>query len=239
MPKEYYYAVRIERKPGIYSMWNECLEQVNKINGARYKKFNTRKGAQDFIDGIEDINIKKRVKDKFKKKQDRKIKMKQTTLSIIKDKLVLNNKRIICFTDGACEYNGSDKACGGIGVYWNNEEYENLSEPLPGDLQTNNRAEIYAVIRALEICKDNEKILDIMTDSKYVIDAHESWIKKWIENNWMREKKPVKNRDLFERMEELIKLREKVVFTHVYGHSGIFGNEQADQLANDACFSTT
>lgn len=214
MPKAGYYAVRVGRKPGIYGTWDECKEQVLKYSNARYKKFYTRQAAQDYIDG----------KIKIKKKKDQII------------DTFFDKGAIVAYTDGACDLNGSEKAKGGIGVYWSNGEYESLSERLPDDNQTSNRAEIYAVIRALEICKDREKILEIKTDSMYVVNAYNKWIPNWIKNNWMRteKKQPVKNRDLFERMMVLINLRKRVIISYVKGHSGIDGNEKADKLATDS-----
>jgi len=205
------------------------LEQIIRYPRARYKRFNTRKGAQDFIFNKEE---KKKSKNKYQKKQERKIREKEITSSIIRGK-VSDHNRIVVWTDGSCKHNGTYKAHAGIGVHWN-DEYKNLSEHLPGELQSNNRAEIYAVIRALETCPDQKKTLDVITDSEYVINAHQKWIPRWIKNDWQRKTEPVKNRDLLERMEHLIKTRGNVVFTHVPSHSNIHENEKADQLARDA-----
>jgi len=56
---------------------------------------------------------------------------------------------IIVFTDGACKRNGKKDAVASIGVYFPNKEYEDISEVLECDKHTNQRAEIYAIIRAL------------------------------------------------------------------------------------------
>ncbi|CAG8812156.1 24929_t:CDS:2, partial [Racocetra persica] len=82
-------------------------------------------------------------------------------------------------------------------------------------LQTNNRAELYAVIRALETCEDQLKI------------------HKWKKNRWKTLKNQnVKNKDLFEKIDFLLAKRHgKVYFTYVFGHRGITGNEIADKLA--------
>ncbi|CAG8815566.1 8011_t:CDS:2, partial [Racocetra persica] len=78
----------------------------------------------------------------------------------------------------------------------------NLSERLPGSEQTNNRAEIYAAIRALEVCENKIKPLEIMTDN------------------------------LIKRLKKLIDNRIGTVrLIHVRGHLGNYGNEQADRLA--------
>ncbi|CAG8489459.1 34460_t:CDS:2 [Racocetra persica] len=122
------------------------------------------------------------------------------------------------WTDGYCKRNGLSDAIGSIGVFFGNNDSRNLSERLPGEQQTNNRAEIYAAIRALEICDKKENLI-INTDSNYVIISRDV-------------KKPKTNFDLVNRFNDLIKEREeKTYLKHVKGHSGIYGNEQADKLA--------
>jgi ribonuclease HI len=199
-----FYAVKSGRKPGIYLTWEECKTQVDRFSNAVYKKFYSKEQAEKFIE---------------KKKED---------LLFIN----INLNKIQVWTDGCSIENGSLNAKAGIGIFWNKNDSRNISERVPGD-QTNNRAEIYAVIRALESCTNKIRPLEIMTDSKYVINAAESWINKWKKNNWLTNKKElVKNKDLFEKMDELIKNRSgKVEFVYVRGHQGDYGNEQADKLA--------
>ncbi|CAG8639727.1 4697_t:CDS:2, partial [Scutellospora calospora] len=132
---------------------------------------------------------------------------------------MIEKENIFVWTDGCCENNGKKDARAGIGVYWSERNPLNLSERLPGYLQTNNRAEIFAVIRAIETCIENDKCLVIYTDSIYVI-------------NCQGVKNPKKNLDLVIRLNDLIKERKgKVVFKYVRGHRGNEGNEQADKLA--------
>ncbi|CAG8697010.1 11204_t:CDS:2, partial [Scutellospora calospora] len=118
-------------------------------------------------------------------------------------------------------------------VFWKKNDPKNLSKWLPGKEQTNNRAEIFAIIRALEICEDKRKKLEIMTDSKYVINAYEKWINKWEKNRWITScNTVVKNKDLFVRLKRLIENRIGTVkLVHVHGHQGNYGNEQVDKLA--------
>ncbi|CAG8854813.1 13783_t:CDS:2, partial [Gigaspora margarita] len=68
------------------------------------------------------------------------------------------------WTDGSAFKNGTTNARAGIGVFWKDDDTQNLSECVPGD-QTNNRAKIFAIIRAIEICNDKVKLLNIMTDN--------------------------------------------------------------------------
>ncbi|CAG8494726.1 3611_t:CDS:2 [Dentiscutata heterogama] len=203
--KPSYYAVRIGRKPGIYKTWDECQDQINKYPNSRYKKFFTLKEAQDFLFVSSHAS------------QD---------LDFVDNSV----SRLVVWTDGCSLNNGRDGARAGVGVFWG----DNHPRYIIGDKQTNNRAEITAVIRALETCPDRELPIEIKTDSKYTINAYESWIPKWIKNGWKTaDKKPVENKDLFIRLIELIETRPgKVTFTYVPGHVGIPGNEAADRLAN-------
>ena len=89
------------------------------------------------------------------------------------------------FVDGACLDNGKPWARAGYGVWFGNSSWQHLncSGTFPGR-QTNQRAEIQAAITAIEIATQEEfKSLQILTDSKYLIDGATEWIKKWWNNN--------------------------------------------------------
>jgi ribonuclease HI len=139
----------------------------------------------------------------------------------------------VVYTDGASANNGKSYASAGYGVYWGDNDSRNASVKLPGKLQTNQRAEASAVIHALEQTTADNDTLEIRTDSQYVINAATSWSKKWVENGWKASNgKEVQNRDLFEKMVNLMDKRKgEVKFTYVPGHQGVDGNEKADRLA--------
>jgi ribonuclease HI len=138
----------------------------------------------------------------------------------------------VVYTDGASSNNGKSNAKAGYGVYWGDNDSRNVSERLIGDRQTNQRAETMAIIRAVEQDIDSQETLEIRTDSQYAINALTDWSAKWQANGWMSNHKEVQNRDLFEKAIDVIEKRKgKVTFTHVAGHQGIKGNEEADRLA--------
>lgn len=138
----------------------------------------------------------------------------------------------VVYTDGASSNNGKSNAKAGYGVYWGDNDSRNVSERLSGDRQTNQRAETMAIIRAVEQDIDSQETLEIRTDSQYAINALTDWSAKWQANEWMSNHKEVQNRDLFEKAIDVIEKRKgKVTFTHVAGHQGIKGNEEADRLA--------
>lgn len=111
--------------------------------------------------------------------------------------------------------------------------YRNLSERIFDQKQTSQRAEIMALIRAIESVSDHQNIR-INSDSKYTINSLTIWHKKWEKNNWKKiNTKSVKNKDLLEKALELIRKRSgSTELNYVSGHSHIHGNKQADYLAN-------
>jgi ribonuclease HI len=96
---------------------------------------------------------------------------------------------------------------------------------------TNNRMELMAVIRGLEALKRPARVR-VTTDSQYVKQGVTQWMARWKRNGWQTaERKPVKNRDLWERLDRAVADHE-VLWHWVRGHRGHAENERADRLAN-------
>ena len=131
------------------------------------------------------------------------------------------------YTDGACSGNPGP---GGWGVYMVMEGME--SSRCGGEQNTtNNRMEMMAAIEALRALPDGTA-LTLYTDSKYLKDGLTKWIHGWKRNGWRTaSKKPVKNQDLWEQLDQLAANRS-ITWQWVKGHAGVPGNEMADQLAN-------
>lgn len=150
----------------------------------------------------------------------------------------MNQKsQIIIFTDGASRGNPGPGGWGVVMVYKSGVEDFKVVE-LGGreEHTTNNRMELTAAIKSLEFSYTlNPKpyTLTIYTDSKYLIDGITKWIFSWEKRNWVtKNKEPVLNKDLWEKLLELTKFRE-IEWKYVGGHSGIAGNERADQIATE------
>lgn len=143
---------------------------------------------------------------------------------------IRNQTEMDIYTDGCCKGNPGK---GGWGVYCkesNGTVHEYFGAE---DSTTNNRMEMTAVIRALETFSDGEGGLSIYTDSTYVYNGITKWIHGWKKNHWMNsQKQPVKNRDLWEKLDALVVKRPGISFFWVKGHANIEGNENADRLAN-------
>ncbi|ODQ68472.1 hypothetical protein NADFUDRAFT_49110 [Nadsonia fulvescens var. elongata DSM 6958] len=160
------------------------------------------------------------------------------------------------YTDGASRGNGKVGAIAGSGVYFGPNDPRNLSVPLPGDRQTNQRAEQYAINQALQVIlkeiKQNQsnetnitkiKPVRIYTDSKYSLSCLTEWNDRWEANGYKTSAgKDVENSDLIKSNIHLIReinktytecgVDSKVDIKHVPAHVGIHGNEAADRLAN-------
>ena len=131
------------------------------------------------------------------------------------------------FTDGACRGNPGP---GGWGVILRSGSHE--KELFGGEQSTtNNRMELRAAIEGLAALKRSSRVT-VTTDSQYVRQGITQWIEGWKRNQWRTSaKKPVKNQDLWQLLDELTS-RHEVTWEWVKGHSGHPDNELADALAN-------
>ncbi|MGC8506785.1 MAG: ribonuclease HI [Thiomonas sp.] len=134
---------------------------------------------------------------------------------------------IIIYTDGACKGNPGP---GGWGVVLRSGAHQKTL--FGGEQQTtNNRMELMAAIQALEALKRPSRVL-LHTDSQYVLKGMTEWIVGWKRRGWITaDKKPVKNVDLWQRLEQAA-APHTLRWAWVRGHTGDPGNELADQLAN-------
>jgi ribonuclease HI len=131
------------------------------------------------------------------------------------------------FTDGACSGNPGPGGWGALLRYGTRER-----ELFGGEKDTtNNRMELTAVIKALEALTRPMKVR-VHTDSKYVQQGISTWIHGWKKNGWKASGKPVKNQDLWQRLDEVAS-RHTVRWQWVKGHAGHTENERVDVAARD------
>lgn len=138
------------------------------------------------------------------------------------------------FTDGACSGNPGP---GGWAYILRHLATGQEKEAAEGEANTtNNRMELTAVVKGLEALKRPCRV-ELFTDSVYVGDGMTKWMPKWKSNGWKRKEKgqlkPVKNEELWRRLDELIS-QHQVSYTRVAGHSGHPENDRCDELAVDA-----
>jgi ribonuclease HI len=251
-----FYGVAVGRKPGVYTEWSAAQEAIVGWKGPKYRKFETRAEAEAFVksygtavkstkpvvpdadgslvDGVEEPPAKKPRKTP-------------------KPTNPRNGVEVV-YTDGSSLGNGRLGASAGIGVYFGDGDprfvppkhsqgdlqvtdillNRNISERLQGETQTNQRAELTAILRALETV-DLAQDLEIRTDSKYSIQCVTEWYINWERNGWKTRAGPVKNQDLVQLVRDKIEEREakggRTQFIWVKGHDTDQGNIAADRLA--------
>ena len=136
-------------------------------------------------------------------------------------------KEVEIFTDGACKGNPGPGGWGAVLRYKETEKEISGGEAST----TNNKMELTAVIKALELLKEPCRV-SLYSDSQYVCNALKlGWAKKWQKNNWMRNKKePALNPELWEQLLNLCEIHT-VDVNWVKGHAGHPENERCDRLA--------
>jgi ribonuclease HI len=214
-----FYAVAIGKTPGVYTSWDECKLQVTGFKGAIYKKFANKHLAEQFIleNGVKTIEEPSIIDAKEDFKTD-----------------------YYVYTDGACSNNGRPNAKAGIGIYFSENNPLNVSRALLTEKQTNNVAEMTAVLESYQIIESDlqsGKKIGIVTDSEYVMKSVTTHGEKNEKSGW---KKEIPNRELVKQVYEFYrKYRNSIKFIHTRAHTTktdefSLGNAAADKLANEA-----
>ena len=151
---------------------------------------------------------------------------------------------IIVYTDGSCTKCVKNKTLSGYGIYFPNKELKDVSRSFTHLPLTNQRAELYAIYKALKLITKHIKdfkTIHVYSDSEYSIKSLTEWIINWKKNDWKTAgKKPVLNQDIIKKIDCILqKYKNKISFTHVYSHTNktdehSLGNAQADKLATGA-----
>lgn len=140
---------------------------------------------------------------------------------------------LFAYTDGACSGNPGPGGWGVLMIAREGDEVVKTRELKGGEAETtNNRMELLAAISALEALA-RASAITVITDSAYVKNGVSQWIHGWKRNGWRTaDKKPVKNVDLWQRLDEA-QARHRVVWEWIKGHAGHPENERADELARE------
>lgn len=135
-------------------------------------------------------------------------------------------KKVIIYTDGACSGNPGPGGWGAILQYGNRRK-----EMSGGEAETtNNRMELTGVITALSALKEPCEV-EIYTDSQYIVNAiNQGWLRQWASHGWKRKAGPVKNPDLWEKLNGLLDTHD-VKFIWVKGHAENENNNRCDEMA--------
>jgi ribonuclease HI len=207
-----YYAVKSGIQPGIYTDWKSCEQQVKGCRGAVCKSFKTFEDAQQFIGG--------QTLSKIQEQSDV-----EKALKFVQS---IPNKDIICYTDGSAKGNPGESGSG-IYIVWPNNSYETSVAKYLGK-STNNIAELTAIKIALETVElmiqtypqlvETDTELYIFTDSEYSLNAITGKIRVNA------------NVELINSIKLIMRnYKLKINIFWVPAHSGIPGNEKANDLA--------
>lgn len=254
---ERFYGVAVGLVPGVYTDWPTAQRQLAGVKGPKYKKFSTKAEAIEFvqankkggsseiisedpINGIRSITYDPRGDPGEPSRKSRKVgtKLERAITNVFQSRSPHSASAptaLSVYTDGSSLRNGRHGASAGVGVFFGAGDKRNISEKLEGPYQTNNRAELTAILRALEVVSTSQN-LQILTDSQYSINCVTNWCLGWEENGWKNAKgQDVENqdliRDILSKTRERTRLGTSTDFTWVRGHSENPGNEAADRLA--------
>jgi ribonuclease HI len=206
-----YYAVRVGRKPGIYTNWFDAKVQIDNYFGAKYKSFPSREEAEEWMG---DVVVEK------------------TKYEVYCDGSSLGN--------GSKDARGGWGVLlkeNGVKI----RELNGSLEVGPnGEKATNQRAEIKAMIEALSLPEAQEK-MTVYSDSMYTIQCLTTYSKNWKMTDviWRKKDgKPVANQDLLEVL--FSKYNPALhALVHVAGHSGDKDNDEVDVLAKSGALRET
>jgi ribonuclease HI len=235
---------------GIFDTYKAVEKSVKKFSKAKHQAFPTLESATEYLNlnGIDnssigihfdaDNNVEVSLID-FCEKNGIPV---PADIKPVNDSSLPSDTPVV-HVDGACKNNGQENPQGGIGIFWGVEHELNQSSCIPSSdkcVPTNNRAELYAAIMAIEQAIQKKlPCLIIRSDSQYVVEGAKSYLHNWKSDESIKTRK---NADLWLKLDSLLE-KIKVNWQHVTGHSGDFGNEAADKLANKAagfeCVSPT
>lgn len=229
-----FYSVRNGREVGVFTTWEETKRSIENFPGAKFRKFKTKEEAYDFLDPT-----------------------KKPTSAISDPNADYPKDAIKVFTDGSCVPIPNEKKetskcthLAGYSVFFgDNSELNYLGYITSG--QTNQKVELLAIRRALEILKDYKKPVAIFTDSMYSINCVTRWYKNWEKNGFMTSTgKPVKHLEIIKAIRKIYK-KGNFTFVHMNSHTPKpecskdseeyiiwYGNQQADHFANLAAMKS-
>ncbi|TFK70434.1 hypothetical protein BDN72DRAFT_818756 [Pluteus cervinus] len=243
MTKAAFYAVKQGHTTGIFRTWAECELQTKGHPNAKYKKFDNAADAEAFVAGST-VAAPASTSNKSSAgaaEQSTSISMPSKFQTSAAGKKRGRSPDVdedgwdVVYSDGACKGNGKPGSVAGVGVWWGHDDPRNIAERCPGD-QTNNRAELIAIVRVLETTPPSKTRLLIKTDSQYSINCFKEWLPKWRLNGFRSSTGPVKNLGIIKYLSALLDKRKEsgqmVRLQYVKGHSGHEGNDGADYQAN-------
>ena len=209
-----FYAVSNGREVGIYTNWPQAGDSVLGFANAKYKGYITYSEAKSAMEsaGFYDFRVFDGQLTLSKSEYEKQLSSECIANAASLDETVKcqdaptlveivyknqESEAMTVFIDGSCVRNGSNNAKAGYGLFWGVDHPWNGSYTIsPEENPTNNKAELKAAIKAIQIAQENHvQRLVINSDSKYVISGITQWSDQWCKNGWKTANdEPVKNR---------------------------------------------
>lgn len=225
-----YYVVHKGKIPGIYKTWNDCKKQVDKFDGAIFKKFTNKTDAETFLK--EGFGENKKPRSVVRKENDDK----KNNTKILDETIEDETDKIFIYTDGSCIKFKNNISKGGFGIYIP-EKNVKIGAPLLNQKITNNRAEMTAIIDSIKYLDEWDllKKICIFTDSQYSMYIFNGTGERYEKDGYKNDGKDVPNIDLIKKLLEL-KRKYNIVLLKIRAHTDkkdkhSLGNEVADKLA--------
>ena len=232
-----FYAVHKGKIPGIYNTWNDCKKQIDKFEGAIFKKFANKNDAEVFLK--EGFGINKKPRSVTRKENDDKKNNEKIEDETIGD----DEDKIFIYTDGSLIKLKNNISKAGYGIYIPEKNIK-VSAPLINQKLTNNRAEMYAIIDSIKYLDESEifKKICIFTDSQYSMYIFNGTGERYEKSGYKNDGKDVPNIDLIKKLLEL-KRKYNIILLKIRAHTDkkdkhSIGNEIADKLAQQGALST-
>eukprot|EP00973_Karenia_brevis_P052414 7282465-Karenia_brevis.AAC.1 len=156
----------------------------------------------------------------------------------------VNAGHVVVYTDGASRNNQfAELRRAGYGAYWSERNPRNFARRLTGQHQTNQRAELAALLDAVQ---SDARNLEIRSDSQYVVNGFNKHMDRWRQSGWCNGSRPVSNVDIWQELDTALHQRSdgSVRVVKVKGHASWedvstgkvtfadkCGNDKADELA--------
>jgi ribonuclease HI len=234
-----YYAVHKGHKPGIYVSWQDCKKQVDKFDGAIFKKFSNKEEAQQFLQI--GFGEGKKPRSVVRKENDD-----QRNKDAIDNETEDDENCVFIYTDGSCIRFKTGISKAGYGIYIPEKSIK-VSAPLLNQKITNNRAELTAIIESIKYLDENElndKKICIFTDSQYSMYIYNGTGERYEKNGFKNDSNvDVPNIDLIKKILEIKRKYPNIVLLKVRAHTSkkdrhSLGNEMADKLATSGALES-
>lgn len=261
MPKFSAYAVAAGfGGPCICTNWDACHSRVNGFPSSMFKGFKTMSEAHSYMEAnghrlgsypTDIVNVlPASQRSVSKSSENRHARQRSPSPTSLGRRPPQSEAKIhqgplrnlIMHFDGGCTDNGSSFAKGGYGAWFKDADtgYDtnltDISEPLLGSVQTNNRGELMGAIAGVEkaTLKAPGSNVHVRGDSVYVLKGIKTWIETWKRNGWRTAaKKPVENQDLWIRFDAAVQKHEKSGGKISWEHIPRELNGRADRLATE------